>query len=101
MSRPSSLILPVHGLALPSLQHPADHRSSRYACCKYCHNCFNRMPLYSLSCFSKKLCCCMAALFCNTPCCSAAILKRIRKDVRRSRSFTRCLVNLYAHLFQH
>jgi hypothetical protein len=59
------------------------------------------MPLYSLFCFSKKLCCGMAALFCNTPCCSAAILKRIRNDGRRSRSLARCLVNLYAHLFQH
>jgi hypothetical protein len=59
------------------------------------------MPLYSLFCFSKKLCCCMAALFCNTPCCYTAILKGIRKYGRRSRSLMRCLVNLYAHLFQH
>ena len=59
------------------------------------------MLLYSLPCFSKKLCCCMAALFCNTPCCSAAILKVLRKYGRRSRSLVRCLVNLYANLFQH
>jgi hypothetical protein len=43
----------------------------------------------------------MAALFRNTPCCFAAILKGIRHGGRRSRSLARCLVNLYAHLFQH
>jgi hypothetical protein len=59
------------------------------------------MPLYSLFCVSKKLCCGMAALFCYTPRCSAAILKRIRHGRRRSRSLARCLVNLYAHLSQH
>ena len=43
----------------------------------------------------------MAALFCHTPCCIAAILKRFRNGRRRTRSLVRCLVNLYAHLFQH
>jgi hypothetical protein len=59
------------------------------------------MPLHSPSCVINKLRDGMAALFCNTPCCSAAILKRIRNGGRRPRSFARCLVNLYAHLFQH
>ena len=88
-------------LALPLLFHPADRRSSHNACRKCCPNRFKRIPLYSLFCVGKKLDCCMAGLFCDTPCCSAAILKRIRHCGRRSRSLARCLVNLYAHLFQH
>jgi len=59
------------------------------------------MPLYSLPRVIEKLCCGMAALFCNTPRYFAAILKHIRDGGRRSRSLARCLVNLYAHLFQH
>jgi hypothetical protein len=59
------------------------------------------MLLYSLFCVSKKLCCGLAALFCDTPCCFAAILKRIRQGGRRSRSLPRCLVKLHAHLFYH
>jgi hypothetical protein len=59
------------------------------------------MALYSLFCFSKKLCCSMAALFCNTPCCFPAILEGIRKDGRRSRSLARCLVDLHAQMFQY
>ena len=57
--------------------------------------------MYSLSCVSKKLCCCIVALFCNTPCCYTAILKRIRDGRRRSRSLACCLVNLYAQLFRY
>jgi hypothetical protein len=59
------------------------------------------MPLHSPSCVVHKFRGGMAALFCNTPRCSAAILKRIRNGRRRPRSLVRCLVNLYAHLFQH
>jgi hypothetical protein len=47
------------------------------------------MPLHSLSCVINKLRGGMAALFCNTPCCSAAILKRIRNGGRRPRSLAR------------
>jgi hypothetical protein len=85
----------------PAPHHPADRRSSRNACRECCRNGFKRMPWYSLSCVIEKLCGGMAAMFCNTPRCFATILKRIRNGGRRSRSLARCLVNLYAHLFQH
>jgi hypothetical protein len=59
------------------------------------------VSLHSPSCVINQFRGGMAALFCNSPCCIAAILKRIRDGTRRPRSLVRCLVNLYAHLFQH
>jgi len=70
--------------ALPlSPQYPTDRCSSRDACRECRRNCLKRMPLHSPSCIINKLCSGMTALFCNTPCCSAAILKRIRNGGRR------------------
>ncbi len=43
----------------------------------------------------------MAALFCGTPYCSYAILKRIRNGRCRPRSLVLCFVNLLAQLFHH
>jgi hypothetical protein len=81
--------------------HPGDGRSSANACRECGRNCLHRMLLHSLSCVLKKLCGSMAALFCDTPHRSAAILKCIRNGGGRSRSLASCFVNLYAHLFQH
>jgi len=81
--------------------HPADRRSSPDACRECRRNGLKRMLLYSLSCVVEKLCGSMAPLFGHAPRRFAAILKRIRNGGRRSRCLARCLVNLYAHLFQY
>jgi hypothetical protein len=81
--------------------HPGDGRSSANACRECGRNCLYRMLLHLLSCVLKKLCGSMAALFCDTPHRSAAILKCIRNGGGRSRSLASCFVNLYANFFQH
>src|ERR1017187_9171975 len=62
---------------LPSLPHPADQNpdADTYRECRY--NCFNGMSLQALFCVIKKLFSSIAALFCETPCYSYAILKCI------------------------
>ncbi len=40
-------------------------------------------------------------MFCGTPRCFYAILKRIRNGRSRPRSLAPCFVNLLAHLFHH
>jgi thymidine phosphorylase len=80
---------------------PADGRSGADACRECGRNCLDGMLLHSLSCVAKKLRGGMAALFCDTPHGSAAILKCIRNDVGRSRSLASRFVNLYAYFFQH
>jgi len=50
---------------------------------------------------SKKLFSSVAALFCDTPGCSYAILKCIRNSRCRPRSLARRFGNLLARLFQH
>jgi hypothetical protein len=81
--------------------HPSDRRSSPNACRECGRNRLKRMLLYSLSCVVKKLFGGMAALFCDTPHRSAAILKCICNGGGRSRSLASRFVNLYAHFFQH
>jgi len=62
---------------------PAKHRSSANACRKCRRNGLKRMPLHALPCVINKLGGGVAALFCNAPCCVAAIRKRIRSGRRR------------------
>ena len=59
------------------------------------------MPLYASFCVVKQLCSDIAAMFCGTPRCFDAILKRIRNIRCSPRSLMRRIVNLFVHLFQH
>src|SRR5271165_284235 len=86
---------------LPSLHNPADRYPSRNAYCERHYNCLNRVSLQALGGVIKELFSSVAALFCDTPCCSHAIFKCIRNGRCRQRSLARRFGNLLAGSFQH
>jgi hypothetical protein len=57
------------------------------------------MSLQALFCVIKKLLSGIAALFCDPPRCSYAILKCVRNRGCRTGSFARCFGDLLARLF--